>query len=107
MLSLEIRRCCPLATIPALTAAMARCVVHVGCRARQTLPPLELALWRASGVPKVVFYPAGGSRAVSEWAAWRSFDAPGLSPMRPAASWQSGLRDARTSRSPGSAWPGK
>lgn len=30
----------------------------------------------------------------------------GLSPMRSAPSWQSGFRDARTSRSPGSAWPG-
>ena len=56
---------------------MARCVLHVGCRARQTFPPLEPALWRASGVPKVVFGPAGGSRAVGEWVGLTQLRCPG------------------------------
>jgi len=57
---------------------------------------MEPALCQASDVPKVVCGPPAGRAAMP----------PGLSPMRSRflAEW---ARDARTSRSPGSAWPFK
>jgi hypothetical protein len=63
---------------------------------------MEPALWRASGVPKVVCARSAGG-AVAAWAGLAQLRCPGTVADAVSASWQSGFRDARTSRSPGSA----